>query len=120
MSRHATITITTTDTVGAAGETEPPGFGGTAGGPTTALPLRNTGAGRCVDVPGGSRSNGTQVALWDCNGGTNQQWNLSTDGTVVGVRSGLCLAPTGGATADATPLVLSTCDGSDSQKWTRA
>ena len=114
----ATLTITTTDTVGAAGETEPANFGNSAGGSATPLPLRNM-TGLCLDVPGVSQTNGTQVALWDCNGGTNQQWNLNADGTVTGVQSGLCLAPTGGATAKSTPIVLSTCDGSFSQKWTR-
>ena len=29
--------------------------------------------------------------LWDCNGGTNQQWTFNADGTISGVASGLCL-----------------------------
>lgn len=50
-------------------------------------------AGRCLDVPSQPQSNGTQLALWDCNSGTNQQWNVNTDGTITGVQSGLCLTP---------------------------
>jgi hypothetical protein len=74
------------------------GSGGNPGGSTT--PLVNVNAGRCLDVPGQSQTNGTQVALWDCNGGTNQQWNVNADGTITGVQSGLCLDANGAATAN--------------------
>jgi endo-1,4-beta-xylanase len=33
-------------------------------------------SGRCVEINGGTTANGTQAQLWDCNGGTNQQWSL--------------------------------------------
>jgi hypothetical protein len=33
-------------------------------------------SGRCVDVPNASQTNGTQIILWSCNGGSNQQWSL--------------------------------------------
>lgn len=33
-------------------------------------------AGKCLDDPGLSTADGTQLVLWDCNGGANQQWTL--------------------------------------------
>jgi hypothetical protein len=38
--------------------------------------LLNPQSGRCLDDPGGSTTWGTQLEIWDCNGGGNQQWNL--------------------------------------------
>ncbi|MFG1807503.1 ricin-type beta-trefoil lectin domain protein [Streptomyces sp. NPDC049040] len=112
----ATITITTTDTVGAADETEPAGFGNSTGGSTTALPLRNTGAGRCVDVPAVSQTNGTQVALWDCNGGTNQQWSL-TSGRQLQVYGSKCLDAEAARTAPGTRAIIWDCNGGTNQQW---
>jgi hypothetical protein len=31
---------------------------------------------RRVDIDNASTTNGTQAQLWDCNGGSNQHWNL--------------------------------------------
>ena len=31
----------------------------------------------CLDVPGDSTTSGTQLDLWDCNGGGNQSWNYA-------------------------------------------
>ena len=71
-----------------------------------------------VDVP--STVAATSPSSGRDNSGTNQQWNVNTDGTVTGVQSGLCLTPDGAGTANGTLLVLSTCNGSNSQKWTRS
>ena len=40
------------------------------------------------------------MEIWSCNGQTNQQWNLNSNGTITGVQSGLCLDVTGAATAN--------------------
>jgi len=37
--------------------------------------IQGVASGRCVDVPGFSTTSGTQLDLWDCNGGGNQSWN---------------------------------------------
>jgi hypothetical protein len=50
------------------------GGGGTGG---SASALRNVNAGRCLDVPHASQTNGVQTELWDCNGGNNQKWTRS-------------------------------------------
>ena len=75
---------------------------------------------RCLDVPGQSQTNGTQVEIWDCNGGTNQQWTLNSDGTLRGTQSGLCLHVTGAATGNNTPVELWSCTGGTNQQWTRS
>jgi hypothetical protein len=51
-----------------------PGTIGDAGGSSTTGTLVGTSSGRCLDVPGSNSANGTQPVIWDCNGGTNQQW----------------------------------------------
>ncbi|WP_037833419.1 ricin-type beta-trefoil lectin domain protein, partial [Streptomyces sp. NRRL S-475] len=33
--------------------------------------LRGAGSGRCLDVPGAARTDGTNVQIWDCHGGAN-------------------------------------------------
>src|SRR5689334_1234848 len=35
-------------------------------------------SGRCVDVPNSTTTNGTQVQLYDCWGGTNQRWTYTS------------------------------------------
>lgn len=42
--------------------------------------LRGQQSSRCVDVPNTSQTNGTQVELWDCNGGSNQSWTSDSSG----------------------------------------
>ena len=38
--------------------------------------LYNPQSGKCLDDTGWSTTWGTQVEIWDCTGGANQQWNL--------------------------------------------
>jgi hypothetical protein len=72
-------------------------------------------AGKCVDVTGGSTTNGTRVILWTCNGGTNQNWTVGTDGTVRAL--GKCLNVTGNGTANNTAIDLWDCNGGANQQW---
>jgi hypothetical protein len=69
---------------------------------------------KCLDVPGHATTAGTKVEIWSCNGGTNQQWRVNADGTIVGVESGLCLDVSGGATANGTAVQLWNCTGTSS------
>ena len=62
-------------------------------------------------------TNGTQVVIWDCNGQTNQQWNLNSNGTITGAQSGLCLDANGGGTANGTKGILWSCNGGTNQQW---
>jgi hypothetical protein len=38
-------------------------------------------SGKCLEVAGGSTADGGVVHQWDCHGGTNQQWRVSTPGS---------------------------------------
>jgi hypothetical protein len=64
---------------------------------------------RCLDVDTNNYSN---VQLWDCHYGSNQQWQFRY--VMVRGYGGLCLTrPPGGAGA----LSMETCTGADSQLW---
>lgn len=76
-------------------------------------------AGKCLDANGQGTTAGTKVILWTCNGQSNQQWKLNTNGTITGVQSGLCLDVSGAATANGSLLQLWTCSGATNQQWTR-
>ena len=76
------------------------------------------GGAKCVDAYAKGTTAGTKVDLYDCNGGTNQQWNLNANGTITGVQSGLCLDVTGGSTANGALVELWTCNGGTNQHWT--
>jgi hypothetical protein len=42
----------------------------------------------CLDLPDWDVANGTQLDLFTCNGGTNQQWSYESDGSIVGFGGG--------------------------------
>ncbi|KND25703.1 ricin-type beta-trefoil lectin domain protein [Streptomyces acidiscabies] len=86
---------------------------GSGGGGTTGR-IVGVASGRCVDVPNQSQTPGTQVTLWDCNGGANQQWASTTAGELR-VYGNSCLDASG-STAGA-KAVISACTGGGSQKW---
>jgi hypothetical protein len=61
-------------------------------------------------APGGNKR--------DCNGQSNQQWNLNSNGTISGVPSGLCLDASGRGTANGTSIILWACGTGTNQLWT--
>ncbi|HEY7199944.1 MAG TPA: ricin-type beta-trefoil lectin domain protein [Candidatus Dormibacteraeota bacterium] len=78
--------------------------------------LRGVGSGRCLDVPNVSMTNGTQVQIWDCNGGVNQQWaQVSGQLTVYGTK---CLDALNHATTPGSPVGIWDCNGGANQRWT--
>jgi hypothetical protein len=79
--------------------------------------LRGQESGRCVDVPGATQTNSTRVALWDCNGGTNQQW-VATGSRQLQVYGSKCLDVSGGSTADGAAVIIYDCTGGTNQQWT--
>jgi hypothetical protein len=91
-----------------------PGSGGTGG---TSGTIVGTGSGRCVDVPNQSQTSGTQVELWDCNGGSNQQWTSTSAGELRAYGS-VCLDAAGQGTSPGTKVDIYTCGGGSNQKWT--
>ncbi|MEV0846952.1 glycoside hydrolase family 97 catalytic domain-containing protein [Streptomyces sp. NPDC049954] len=79
--------------------------------------LKGAQSGLCADVPDNSHTAGTAVALWDCNGGANQNWRQTPAGTLT-VYGDTCLGVAGGATAGGTAVQIQGCDGTRAQQWT--
>ena len=68
------------------------------------------GTSECLDVPGASHTNGTDVEIWTCNGATNQHWTHAASGELQVYSPGTkCLATNG------TAAVIDACAG---QQWT--
>lgn len=86
---------------------------GPGGGTTPAL--RNVNANRCLDVPNQSQTSGTQLALWDCNSGANQQWTL-TSARQLQVYGNRCLDP-GSPGTSGSRAIISNCTGAAGQQW---
>ena len=72
--------------------------------------------GKCVDIAGGSATNGAAVQLYDCNGTSAQTWTAS--GTTLQAL-GKCMDVTSAGTADGSQVQLYDCNGSAAQQWTR-
>ena len=82
-----------------------------------AVVLSNPQSKRCLDVSGGSTADGAQVLIWDCHGGTNQQWTRTAAGELLGV-GGKCLDVNGNGTANGTKVTTWTCNGGANQRFT--
>jgi hypothetical protein len=90
------------------------GSGGSSG--STGV-LRGVGSNRCLDVPGSATTNGTLLEIWDCNGGTNQQWTSLSNGELQ-VYGNKCLDVPNHATAAGTRVEIWDCNGGANQQWT--
>ncbi|KOV66844.1 1,4-beta-xylanase [Streptomyces sp. NRRL WC-3618] len=88
--------------------------GGTPTPPAGSGAIKGVGSGRCLDVPGSSTTDGTQVQLWDCHNGTNQQWASTAAGELT-VYGNKCLDAAG--TGAGTKVQIYGCWGGDNQKW---
>jgi poly(3-hydroxybutyrate) depolymerase len=78
--------------------------------------IAGAGSGRCIDVPGSSTANGTQVQLWDCHGGTNQRWTYTANRQLM-VYGNKCLDASGQGTSSGTAVVVWDCNGQANQQW---
>ncbi|WP_328854148.1 PHB depolymerase family esterase [Microbispora hainanensis] len=76
--------------------------------------IKGVASGRCLDVPGATTADGTQVQLWDCNGQTNQTWS-STSAGEIRVYGNKCLDAAG--TGNGVKVQIYSCWGGDNQKW---
>ncbi|MFF8649243.1 RICIN domain-containing protein [Streptomyces griseoluteus] len=79
-------------------------------------------AGKCLDVQGGGKTNGTPVQVYTCNGGAGQKWQVmgSYDGgyTLVNPNSFKCLEVLNGNSAEGTKIQIRDCGSSKAQQWT--
>ncbi|MET7280655.1 PHB depolymerase family esterase [Kribbella sp. NPDC005582] len=82
-------------------------------------PVRAVSAGRCLDVNGASTTPGTQLQIWDCNGGPNQTWTRTSSGQLTVYSGGnlRCATALNNQTANGTAVVISQCTGGTSQQW---
>ncbi|MFC4056695.1 ricin-type beta-trefoil lectin domain protein, partial [Planomonospora corallina] len=76
--------------------------------------IRGTASGRCVDVPNATRTDGTQLQLWDCNPNANQRWSY-TSAQEIRVYGDKCLDAAG--TANGVKVQIYSCWGGENQKW---
>ncbi|CAM5649849.1 endo-1,4-beta-xylanase [Streptomyces violaceorubidus] len=87
--------------------------GGTTTPPTDGGQIKGVASGRCLDVPNASTTDGTQLQLWDCHSGTNQQW-AATDAGELRVYGDKCLDAAG--TGNGAKVRIYGCWGGDNQK----
>ncbi|RKN39467.1 non-reducing end alpha-L-arabinofuranosidase family hydrolase [Streptomyces hoynatensis] len=78
--------------------------------------LRGVGSGRCLDVLGAGQTDGTQLQIYDCWDGTNQQWTL-TDSNQLTVYGNKCLDVPDHATTAGTRVQIWSCSGGANQQW---
>ncbi|MFE0460506.1 ricin-type beta-trefoil lectin domain protein [Kitasatospora sp. NPDC058965] len=79
--------------------------------------LRGAASGRCLDVPFASQANGATPDIWDCNGGGNQQWTVTGNGTVTVYGGAKCLDAYNNQTAPGTKIDIFDCTGGSNQQW---
>ncbi|MCZ4102077.1 cellulase family glycosylhydrolase [Streptomyces sp. So13.3] len=77
-----------------------------------------SGTNRCLDVPGATHTNSTQVMAWTCNGGDNQKWTRTPSGQLTVYNGEKCLDVGGQATANGSAVGIYDCNGGANQKWT--
>ncbi|MDC2957088.1 endo-1,4-beta-xylanase [Streptomyces gilvifuscus] len=90
------------------------GGGSTTPPPSDGGQIKGVGSGRCLDVPNAATTDGTQLQLWDCHSGTNQQWTY-TDAGELKVYGNKCLDAAG--TGNGSKVQIYSCWGGDNQKW---
>jgi Ricin-type beta-trefoil lectin domain/Cellulase (glycosyl hydrolase family 5) len=92
--------------------------GGGGGGTTGATgEVHAVGAGKCLDVPNVSTTEGTQADIWDCNAGSNQEWTSTSSGQLTVYSGGDCLDASGQGTAAGTKVDIWPCNGGTNQQW---
>ncbi len=84
--------------------------------PGTGGPVHAVGAGKCLDVPNASQANNTRLAIWDCHGGTNQQFTY-TAGKQLRVYGNKCVDASGHGRTNGTPIIIWDCGGGTNQQW---
>ncbi|MCX4571873.1 RICIN domain-containing protein [Streptomyces sp. NBC_01571] len=76
--------------------------------------------GKCLDVEGAKKDNGTPVQLYTCNGSAAQEWKVYGDDRglhLQNVNSQKCLDVSNNNPANGTKIQIWTCVGSPAQTW---
>lgn len=83
----------------------------------------NAASGMCLDDPGFATANGTQLDIWPCDDGTNQQWTIpysrraSTGYMKTKISSSKCVADNSDVTTNGNPITINDCLGNNAQYW---
>jgi len=88
-----------------------PGSGG-----ASAQELVGSQSGKCLDVPGSSTTNGTQLDIYTCNAGSNQEYTLAANGEIT-VYGNKCLDAYNQGKTAGTIVDIYTCNGGSNQLW---
>jgi hypothetical protein len=72
----------------------------------------------CLDDANDATTNGNKIQVWNCLGNANQDWTITSSGTLQLHGQDGCATPSNDGTVNATPIVYETCDGDNSQQWT--
>jgi len=89
---------------------------GSGGSSSSSGVLRGVGSNRCLDVPNAATANGTLLEIWDCNGGSNQQWTYLSNGELQ-VYGNKCLDVPNNATTAGTKVEIWDCNDGSNQQW---
>ncbi|WFE36137.1 arabinofuranosidase catalytic domain-containing protein [Micromonospora sp. WMMD975] len=92
------------------------GYAASTGGSRQNVEIVGGQSGRCVDVPNGTTTNGTQTQLYDCHGGTMQRWTY-TSARQLQVFGNKCLDANGQGTSNGTAVIIWDCHGQANQQW---
>ena len=80
-------------------------------------PLISLASGRCLDVRGNIDTPGTPLNIWDCNGQSNQAFELTSTSELRTMNGTRCVDSYNNQTSPGTQAVISTCNGQAGQKW---
>ncbi|KAF9459020.1 macrofage activating glycoprotein [Collybia nuda] len=74
---------------------------------------------KCLDVPGGSKADGTKLQIWACtDNNPNQRFAYTFDNRLAWANSGKCVDLSGGNQADGNPVQVAGCtNGNVNQVW---
>lgn len=81
----------------------------------------NDATGYCLDVDGASTTEGADLDAWTCNGGTNQEWTMSTEGSgyyVTSLSDGQVMDDSGGSKTSGGQIIQWDANGGTNQQWT--
>jgi hypothetical protein len=92
---------------------------GAGGSSATTGPLHAVGAGKCLDDPNGTSTQGTQMQIYTCNGAAAQNWTHTSSNQLTLTVNGstLCLDANGRGTTNGTKVIIWPCNGQTNQQW---
>ena len=88
-------------------------------GLASGTPIVGVASGRCLDVKGASKTPGTALQIYQCNGGANQGFTFTAAGELRVFESTLCVEPKTGTTTTGggTVVAIANCTGQPAQQW---